>query len=129
MAEAKSTGGGDVHDWGPLVDDLTARRERAEGMGGEQFVERNAGARSQAELAEASNRLNAHYAGLTLEAVRERMARLLVSTTRIFLTPRASASRVLAEPRGRGFCWLSWGFQPARWMISNVAGMRPSLRP
>ncbi len=28
---------------------------------------------SQAELAEASNRLNAHYAGLTLEAVRERL--------------------------------------------------------
>jgi heat-inducible transcriptional repressor len=28
---------------------------------------------NQAELAEASNRLNAHYAGLTLEAVRERL--------------------------------------------------------
>src|SRR3954470_12102134 len=41
MAEqAKSAGGGDVHDWGPLVGDLAARRERALGMGGEQFVER-----------------------------------------------------------------------------------------
>jgi acetyl-CoA carboxylase carboxyltransferase component len=29
-----------VHDWGPLVGDLAARRERALGMGGEQFVER-----------------------------------------------------------------------------------------
>src|SRR6476660_9235334 len=35
-----STGGGDVHDWGPLVGDLAKRRERALGMGGEQFVER-----------------------------------------------------------------------------------------
>ncbi len=41
MAEqARSTGGGNVHDWGPLVGDLAARRERALGMGGEQFVER-----------------------------------------------------------------------------------------
>jgi acetyl-CoA carboxylase carboxyltransferase component len=41
MAEqAKATGGGNVHDWGPLVTDLAARRERALGMGGEQFVER-----------------------------------------------------------------------------------------
>jgi len=30
------------------------------------------------------------------------------------LTPKASASRTLAEPRGSGFCWLSCGFQPAR---------------
>ncbi len=35
-----STGGGDVHDWGPLVGDLDKRRERALGMGGEKFVER-----------------------------------------------------------------------------------------
>jgi acetyl-CoA carboxylase carboxyltransferase component len=35
-----STGGGDVHDWGPLVGDLAKRRERALGMGGEKFVER-----------------------------------------------------------------------------------------
>ncbi len=35
-----STGGGDVHNWGPLVGDLAQRRERALGMGGEKFVER-----------------------------------------------------------------------------------------
>src|SRR5215475_11501847 len=35
-----STGGGDVHDWGPLVGDLAKRREHALGMGGEKFVER-----------------------------------------------------------------------------------------
>jgi acetyl-CoA carboxylase carboxyltransferase component len=35
-----ATGGGDVHDWGPLVDDLTARRGRALEMGGEDRVER-----------------------------------------------------------------------------------------
>jgi len=35
-----STGGGDVHDWGPLVDDLAKRRERAHGMGGPELVER-----------------------------------------------------------------------------------------
>ena len=35
-----STGGGDVHDWGPLVGDLTARKERALEMGGEKFLER-----------------------------------------------------------------------------------------
>jgi len=35
-----STGGGDVHEWGPLVGDLKERRERALGMGGPQFVER-----------------------------------------------------------------------------------------
>ncbi len=35
-----STGGGDVHNWGPLVGDLAERRERALGMGGEKFVER-----------------------------------------------------------------------------------------
>jgi acetyl-CoA carboxylase carboxyltransferase component len=33
-------GGGDVHAWGPLVDDLHSRRDRALGMGGEQLVER-----------------------------------------------------------------------------------------
>ena len=35
-----TTGGGNVHDWGPLVGDLAQRRERALGMGGEKFVER-----------------------------------------------------------------------------------------
>jgi len=35
-----STGGGDVHDWGPLVGDLEKRRERAEAMGGDERVER-----------------------------------------------------------------------------------------
>ena len=34
------TGGGDVHDWGPLVGDLKARRDRALGMGGPDRVER-----------------------------------------------------------------------------------------
>ncbi len=34
------TGGGDVHDWGPLVDDLEARRDRALEMGGVERVER-----------------------------------------------------------------------------------------
>ena len=29
-----------MHDWGPLVGDLAKRRERALGMGGEKFVER-----------------------------------------------------------------------------------------
>jgi acetyl-CoA carboxylase carboxyltransferase component len=32
--------GGDVHEWGPLVDGLTDRRERALGMGGSDLVER-----------------------------------------------------------------------------------------
>jgi acetyl-CoA carboxylase carboxyltransferase component len=32
--------GGDVHEWGPLVDDLAGRRERATGMGGDDLVER-----------------------------------------------------------------------------------------
>jgi acetyl-CoA carboxylase carboxyltransferase component len=35
-----STGGGDVHDWGPLVGDLAQRRERALGLGGPERVER-----------------------------------------------------------------------------------------
>ncbi len=35
-----AAGGGDVHDWGPLVDDLAKRRETAEGMGGPERVER-----------------------------------------------------------------------------------------
>lgn len=34
------TGGSEVHDWGPLVDDLGKRRERAGGMGGPELVER-----------------------------------------------------------------------------------------
>ena len=35
-----ATGGGDVHDWGPLVGDLRARREQALAMGGPERVER-----------------------------------------------------------------------------------------
>src|SRR5215210_7542268 len=35
-----SVGGGDVHDWGPLVDDLAKRHEKAAGMGGPELVER-----------------------------------------------------------------------------------------
>jgi len=35
-----STGGGDVHDWGLLVSDLDARRQRALEMGGKERVER-----------------------------------------------------------------------------------------
>jgi len=35
-----ATGGGDVHDWGPLVGDLKARRDRALEMGGPDRVER-----------------------------------------------------------------------------------------
>jgi len=35
-----STGGGDVHDWGPLVGDLARRRERALGMGGPERLDR-----------------------------------------------------------------------------------------
>jgi acetyl-CoA carboxylase carboxyltransferase component len=43
MTRATSTGGGDVHDWGPLVADLQRRRERALGMGGAEQVERQHG--------------------------------------------------------------------------------------
>ncbi len=32
--------GGDVHAWGPLVDDLSERKDRAYGMGGDALVER-----------------------------------------------------------------------------------------
>src|SRR6266513_2557964 len=35
-----ATGGGDVHDWGPLVGDLKARRDRAREMGGPDRIER-----------------------------------------------------------------------------------------
>lgn len=35
-----STGGGDVHDWGPLVGELARRREKALGLGGPERVER-----------------------------------------------------------------------------------------
>ena len=35
-----TTGGGDAHDWGPLVEDLAARRARALEMGGDERVER-----------------------------------------------------------------------------------------
>ena len=35
-----TSGGGDVHDWGPLVADLAERRERSLGMGGPDRVER-----------------------------------------------------------------------------------------
>ena len=40
MSDPKTTGGGNVHGWGPMVDDLAQRRTTALGMGGEQFVER-----------------------------------------------------------------------------------------
>jgi acetyl-CoA carboxylase carboxyltransferase component len=40
QAQPVSSGGGDVHDWGPLVDDLGKRRERSLGMGGPELVER-----------------------------------------------------------------------------------------
>src|SRR5437763_738132 len=40
MAGPSSGAGGDVHDWGPLVGDLKARRDRAFAMGGPQLVER-----------------------------------------------------------------------------------------
>ncbi len=36
----RATGGGDVHDWGPLVGDLDERRNRAEAMGGPDRVAR-----------------------------------------------------------------------------------------
>ncbi len=39
-AGASTGGGGDVHDWGPLVDDLAERRERSLAMGGPDRVER-----------------------------------------------------------------------------------------
>src|SRR4051812_46212124 len=35
-----TTGGGNVHEWGPLVDDVAARKERALGMGGPELLER-----------------------------------------------------------------------------------------
>jgi acetyl-CoA carboxylase carboxyltransferase component len=35
-----SGAGGDLHDWGPLVEDLGKRRELAEGMGGQKLIER-----------------------------------------------------------------------------------------
>jgi len=35
-----STGGGDLHDWQPRVDDLHARHERGLAMGGDELVER-----------------------------------------------------------------------------------------
>ncbi len=34
------TGGGELHEWGPLIDGLTERKERALGMGGPEPVER-----------------------------------------------------------------------------------------
>ncbi|MCJ7437063.1 MAG: acyl-CoA carboxylase subunit beta [Acidimicrobiia bacterium] len=37
---ARPTGGGDVHEWGPLVEDLATRRARALEMGGDDRVER-----------------------------------------------------------------------------------------
>ncbi|TMK59462.1 MAG: acyl-CoA carboxylase subunit beta [Actinobacteria bacterium] len=40
MTPPVSPGGGDVHDWGPLVDDLSRRRERARALGGEELVAR-----------------------------------------------------------------------------------------
>ncbi len=41
------------------------------------------------------------------------------------LIPSASASRILAEPGGKGFCWLSCGAQPETKIISKVARTRP----
>ncbi|HZJ26972.1 MAG TPA: acyl-CoA carboxylase subunit beta [Acidimicrobiia bacterium] len=38
-----TTGGGDVHNWGPLVGDLARRREQALGLGGPERVERQRG--------------------------------------------------------------------------------------
>ena len=40
MTEKATTREAAKHEWGPLVEDLATRRERALGMGGEQFVER-----------------------------------------------------------------------------------------
>src|SRR5256886_4341452 len=40
MTPMTATGGGDVHDWGPVVGDLKARRDRALEMGGPERVER-----------------------------------------------------------------------------------------
>ncbi len=40
MTGPSSGAGGDVHDWGPLVGDLKARRDRALGMGGPELVDR-----------------------------------------------------------------------------------------
>jgi methylmalonyl-CoA decarboxylase subunit alpha len=40
MTGTVSGAGGDVHDWGPLVGDLKARRDRALAMGGPELVER-----------------------------------------------------------------------------------------
>lgn len=39
-SSASVTGGGDLHDWGPLVEDLRERHARAAEMGGEDRVER-----------------------------------------------------------------------------------------
>jgi len=39
-AGTSATGGGEVHDWGPLVGDLHRRREESLGMGGAERVER-----------------------------------------------------------------------------------------
>lgn len=38
-----TTGGGEVHDWGPLVADLARRRDKALGLGGPERVERQHG--------------------------------------------------------------------------------------
>ena len=51
--QPKSTGGGDVHDWGPLVSDLAARRERAIGDG-RRAVRRTAALARQAHRARAA---------------------------------------------------------------------------
>jgi acetyl-CoA carboxylase carboxyltransferase component len=40
MSTPVDHGGGDVHDWGPLVGDLKARKDRALGMGGPDLVDR-----------------------------------------------------------------------------------------
>jgi acetyl-CoA carboxylase carboxyltransferase component len=38
--DSSTTGGGDIHDWGPLVGDLASRRQTTMGMGGAERVER-----------------------------------------------------------------------------------------
>jgi methylmalonyl-CoA decarboxylase subunit alpha len=39
-AEPSPSGGGDVHDWGPLVEDLARRRDASAAMGGSERVDR-----------------------------------------------------------------------------------------
>ena len=57
---------------------------------------------SQHELAEASNRLNAHYAGLTLEAVRERLKSEVDNLRTEIATLMSAAVQVGSEAVGEG---------------------------